>query len=218
MKIFDVNWHAVTAGPSPDKNQRTEIFLLGCEKAMSGNPCKGCFNKATWDASLAKYEHDPKDAALNAIKFSPNKYVTIGGGEPTDQIEDLLVFTKILKEHDYHIMMYTWRSLYDIIEGKYGDIFKSQFIQLIQQIDILVDGEFIPEQKLYIHDSPDGLFGSVGSGNQIIWDLKNSHQSFEEIIGFKMECLDSIGLSNKDELFYALKQEYKIEKIQLGGK
>ena len=44
LLIRDLKWSVKTAGPSPFNNERTELFLLGCKKAMSGKPCKGCFN------------------------------------------------------------------------------------------------------------------------------------------------------------------------------
>ena len=33
LKVFDVKWTSITAGPSPDSNRRTEIFLWGCNIA-----------------------------------------------------------------------------------------------------------------------------------------------------------------------------------------
>ena len=32
--LRECNWSVKTAGPSPDDNNRTELFLLGCNKAM----------------------------------------------------------------------------------------------------------------------------------------------------------------------------------------
>ena len=55
LRIFDIKWQVKTAGPSPNENKRIEVFLLGCDKAMQGNPCKGCFNSVTWDKSIAEF-------------------------------------------------------------------------------------------------------------------------------------------------------------------
>lgn len=216
MKIFDVNWKAVTAGPSPHNNERTEVFLLGCKKALEGNPCKGCFNQATWNANLATIEDTPEEAAENIFKYAPNKYITIGGGEPTDQIDELIIFTRLLKEKGYHVMMYTWRSLYAIIKGEYSEDFKLKFLTLMNSIDILVDGEFQEENKLYIHDQSDGLFGSVGSGNQIIWDVKAYHES-KRIVGQKMFNLTALQLNEHNELMFTVKNKDQKEIIELGG-
>jgi len=171
MKLFDVKWKIQTAGPSPDDNNRTEVFLFGCEKAKSGNPCKGCFNSVTWDDSVVTITHTPEEIAEKLIEFSPNKYITIGGGEPTDQIEELITLCKILKKNDFHILVYTWKSLHDIIEIKYGDYFREKTIKLLNYIDILVDGDFRIDEKVYNEDLGDGAFNSVGSANQIVWDV-----------------------------------------------
>lgn len=106
LRIFDIKWRTDTAGPSPNNNERIEVFLLGCDKAMLGNPCKGCFNSITWDKNKAEYSWDPIELAdmINEKCDPNNKYITIGGGEPTDQIENLIPLTKKLKEHGFHIL------------------------------------------------------------------------------------------------------------------
>ena len=113
LKIFDMRTNVTTAGPSPNNNERIELFLLGCRKAYSGNPCKGCFNSALWDHNKAEFSRDPIELAQWFIESIPKdrRYITIGGGEPTDQIEALIPFCKLLHENGFHIMMYTWREL-----------------------------------------------------------------------------------------------------------
>ena len=80
IKVFDVKLVATTAGPSPDNNARTEVFLFGCKKALQGDGCPGCFNSIIWDASKAEWSHDPVELAAELNKTTPNKYITIGGG------------------------------------------------------------------------------------------------------------------------------------------
>ena len=80
LKVFDIKLKATTAGPSPDNNQRVELFLLGCKKACNGDACLGCFNSITWDANKAEFSWDPAEVAERINVMAPNKYVTIGGG------------------------------------------------------------------------------------------------------------------------------------------
>lgn len=166
MYIFDVNWAAQTAGPSPYNNERTELFLLGCEKARSGNACKGCFNSVTWNIPSDATYYEPEACAENIIKYAPNHFVTIGGGEPTDQIKDLIVVCKILKENDFHVLCYTWRDSLKALNGEYGEDFKKDFLALLSYVDGFIDGEFILEQRCYDTSKNDGLFNSIGSANQ----------------------------------------------------
>ena len=42
---------------------------------------------------------------------------------------------------------------------------------MLPYIDMIVDGQFIQEEKLYQEYKGDGLLSSIGSGNQYIWDI-----------------------------------------------
>jgi len=216
LKIWDVNWVAQTAGPSPDDNKRTELFLLGCKKAMSGDPCKGCFQEALWDEKKAIYSHPVKEVISKINNFSPNKYVTIGGGEPSDQLEGLIELTKGLKKQGFHIIVYTWHSLADILsEKKYKlSLNKKQYLDFLNNIDILIDGQFKQEECNYIHNYSDGLLGSIGSGNQIIWDIKEYKKNKKNVLGYKLKDLIHISLKeDNNDLIYITKKECEPEKI-----
>ena len=229
LKVFDIRWRTDTAGPSPNNNERVEVFLLGCKKAMNGNPCVGCFNSPTWDDSIAKFSQDPIALADFIASTTTSRYLTIGGGEPTDQIESLIPFAKRLKEHGFHIMMYTWRSLKSIInEAKeiaisvyvdpvpsnknFSRGFIHNFKELLKHLDILVDGEFKQNECLYQEELGDGMLSSIGSGNQIIWDIKLTNDNKNENIiptyfGYKLEEL--VGLYIKpdtNDLVYITKE------------
>lgn len=187
LRIFDIKWRTDTAGPSPNNNERIEVFLLGCNKAMKGKACKGCFNSITWDKSKAEWSWDPVEVAdmINEGCDPNNKYITIGGGEPTDQIEMLIPFVKRLKEHGFHIMMYTWRNLLKAMscdfeyvipscvdEANYSYRLDLAIKDLLQYLDIVVDGQYMQEERLYQQELGDGMLSSIGSGNQIVWDIK----------------------------------------------
>lgn len=202
LRLFDINWKTQTAGPSPNNNERIEVFLLGCNKAMKGNACKGCFNSITWDSSKAEWSWDPYELAdmVNEGCDPNNKYVTIGGGEPTDQIEMLIPFVKRLKEHGFHIMMYTWRKV------ELLGIDNINHAKILNYIDILVDGEYKQEERLYQQDLGDGMLSSIGSGNQCICDIKHMREAGEAI---KYPMRDLAGLYIKpdtNDLIYITKE------------
>ena len=54
-------------------------------------------------------------------------------------------------------------------------------IILLDNIDILIDGKYVKEERIYIDDFEDGLYNAVGSGNQVIWDLKNKQFCIEGV-------------------------------------
>lgn len=193
MKIYNVKWNTKTAGPSPDNNERVELFLFGCNRAKEGNACKGCFNYNLWDDSIVEYQHSPEDIAGNIIKHSPNKYISISGGEPFDQKEDLARLVKILKSEGFNILVYSWRKIEDLIHLEDKDV-----DTILDNIDILIDDEYVEEENMYKEDSDDGMFSSVGSGNQTIWDMNNN-------IGYKLNECDALFMKENSELLYVLK-------------
>lgn len=188
IKLFDINWKCKSAGPSPNDNERIEIFLLGCLKAAKGNPCPGCFNSITWDSSKAQFSWSPIELADKIVETSSSRYITIGGGEPLDQLSHLTLLVKQLKLYDFHILMYTHYKLDDIKT-------KDDIKELIKYVDIVIDGEFKQEEKLYKENKNDGFFGSIGSGNQKIWDIKTMKSEY-------MKNLKSIRLDNDNNLIY----------------
>lgn len=200
LRIFDIKWRVTTAGPSPNNNERIEVFLLGCDKAMSGTPCKGCFNSITWDKSIAEFARDPIEVAdmINDGCDPNNKYVTIGGGEPSDQIEYLIPFVKRLKEHGFHVIMYTWRELRDILNPilrSYEVTMRARnFKEVLKYIDIIIDGEFKQDEVLWDINDSNTARNFVGSGNQIIWDVSSS-----VYCGYALRDIKSICLVKDDD-------------------
>ena len=164
---------------------------------MEGDGCPGCFNSTTWDISKAQWAYDPVELAAELNEIAPNKYITIGGGEPTDQIDDLIILCRELKKYDFHILVYTWRDLckarkeYTLPDmtdnnNKYP-IASFKINELLQYIDILIDGEYDATERLYKDEATDGFYGSVGSGNQKVWDVPNmDFRYMRDINGLKI--------------------------------
>ncbi len=200
MKIFDIRWSTKTAGPSPDSNNRTELFLFGCKKAKEGNPCKGCFNPSTWDDSIATKLYSPDEVAKQIAANAPNKYITVGGGEPLDQIDELIVLCNKLSKLNFHIMVYTHYKLEYLI----NDIrTMSKTWELLYNIHMLVDGEYESNERLYIEDAQDGLLNSIGSGNQYVWDL-SVYKTMGQITGYKMKEIKSLKVKDDYSLEFNL--------------
>lgn len=200
LRISDIKWRVTTAGPSPNNNERIEVFLLGCDKAMSGNPCKGCFNSITWDKSIAEFARDPIEVAdmINDGCDPNNKYVTIGGGEPTDQLEYLIPFVKRLKEHGFHILMYTWRdlkfTLKPILRSYEFTMLARKFKEILNYIDVIIDGEFKQDEVLWDINDSNTARNFVGSGNQVIWDLSSPCH-----YGYALKDIKSLCLVKQDQ-------------------
>ncbi len=211
LKVFDIRFDVTTAGPSPLDNRRIELFLLGCDKAMTGHPCKGCFNSKLWDANKAQHSFDAEELANWIIERTPEneRYITLGGGEPLQQIDKLIPLCKVLKENGFHIMMYTWRKLKyylnnakdlteDLNMAPESLNIRQKLPELLPYLDMIVDGQFIQEEKLYQEHKGDGLLSSIGSGNQYIWDINYYNKTgnyryyaMRDLKGLKVSELDN---------------------------
>lgn len=135
---------------------RYTIFVQGCP-----HNCLGCHNKQTHS-----FESGTKisiDEILNQIKsLTYINDVTFSGGEPFCQAKALSVLAKKLKIYNFHIVVYTGYTFEELFEST--DFY---IIDLLNNIDILIDGKFDINQK-----NLDLKFR--GSKNQRILDVKKS--------------------------------------------
>lgn len=223
IRLRDVRWSVKTAGPSPNDNLRVELFLLGCKRAMSGNPCKGCFNSSTWNDN-SEWTHDPVLMAKHINNMAPNKYITIGGGEPLDQIDNLIILCKELKKYGFHVIVYTWRDIDIIVEGvpiynigtayRRGlseeiynltrEVGRNRLRELMDTIDIIIDGEYKEEERMWDGSKEDGLLSSIGSGNQRVIELVKEDGHLKAI-GPYMRNIKSLKLGYDNKLEIVLK-------------
>ena len=136
------------------------LFTQGCPFH-----CKNCFNKETWDYDKGKeWTRKAENIFLNLIKPKYITRISFLGGEPLyyknlDKIVDLC--TKIKNTYpDKKIWLYSGYKFEDII----SDISRKN---ILQYIDILVDGQFIDKLK-------DLNLKFKGSKNQRVIDVKKS--------------------------------------------
>ena len=134
---------------------RKVIFAQGCK-----HHCKGCFNPSTHDFN-GGYECDT-DKIVERIN---NDYmidgVTFSGGDPFEQAE---AFAEIAKKinPELDIWCYTGYTLQELLD-KANE--KPEWVDLLTNIDVLVDGRFEEDKK-------DRNLKFKGSSNQNIIQLK----------------------------------------------
>jgi organic radical activating enzyme len=222
LKVYDIQFDKQTAGPSPNDNKRIELFLLGCDRAMTGNACYGCFNKPLHDANKAEHSFDPIELADWIAERTPinERYITLGGGCPLQQSDNIILLCKQLKSHGFHIMMYTWRKLKyyldttkdlteDLNIAPFSSYIRQRLPELLPYLDIVVDGEYIASERLYQGNKADGLLSSIGSGNQGIWDIQYYNKTGRHRAYF-MRDIDKIKINEfNNGLIYYLKGECK---------
>ncbi|MBO7672257.1 radical SAM protein [bacterium] len=108
------------------------IWFQGCSRH-----CKGCWAKATWDLT-GGFELDAEDI-LKDILFTPNiEGVTFLGGEPFEQADAVKFLAENLQKNGLGVVCFTGNKI-DEIERK----------DVLEYIDLLIDGEFMEEEKDY---------------------------------------------------------------------
>lgn len=125
---------------------RVSLFVSGCTHF-----CKGCFNSETWDFGYGNlYTEETEKEILEALKPSYIKGLSVLGGEPFEEANRLTVLGLLKKAREYYPEKSIWcYTGYDyekdllrwIAEGR------TEVEEMLFLIDVLVDGEFVEEQK-----------------------------------------------------------------------
>lgn len=147
---------------------RVSVYVSGCHFH-----CKGCHNKEAWDFNYGKkFDNSTIDYIIDLMKPEYIAGLSILGGEPLEPVnqEGLIPLVKKVKQiyPNKNIWCYTGYDFDKDILGKMYKEFKYTK-DLIENIDIMVDGEFIEEKKIV-----DLKFR--GSTNQRKIDVKASLQ------------------------------------------
>lgn len=155
------------------------FFVQGCPFH-----CKNCFNSETWDFNGGKeWTEETKNKFMELINRPYIKRVSFLGGEclADQNLDEILKLVKQIRISfpEKTIWLYTgfeWNQIMNIkvmqpifscedLENKIQNVLKRQ--EIIKQCDVLVDGEYIDEQK-------DLTLKWMGSKNQHVIDVKQS--------------------------------------------
>lgn len=135
---------------------RTVIWTQGCI-----HNCKGCHNPETHDPNKG-FLIDIEDLKKQIKDLKIQDGITLSGGDPLYQPEACLEIAKYCKSLGMNVWCYTGYTFEALIAR--GD---KTILELLKNIDVLVDGRFILEQK-----SLNLMFR--GSRNQRIIDVPRS--------------------------------------------
>ena len=141
---------------------RTAIYCAGCV-----NRCPGCHNPQSWD--IANGRNMTTEEILQVILADPFADVTFTGGDPMYQPEGFAELASAIKTTSKKtIWCYTGYTFEEIIKNP-------RQMNLLQHIDVLVDGRFIEalkDESLYFR----------GSSNQRLIDVQASLAQKKAII------------------------------------
>ena len=149
------------------------LFVQGCPFH-----CKNCFNSDTWDFNSGKeWTEEIKDKFMKLIDRPYIKRVSFLGGEcladqNLDGVLDLIKEIRI-SFPEKTIWLYTGYEISEIVKQEQyervsgvPDVWSKRW-EIIKQVNVLVDGEYIDEQK-------DLSLKFRGSKNQRVINVKQS--------------------------------------------
>lgn len=149
------------------------LFVQGCDRH-----CFNCFNSETWDFNGGKeWTEEAKNKFMELIDRPYIRRISVLGGEPLAEqsLDEVLSLIKEIRISfpKKSIWLYTGYELSEIIKQEQYEKVSgipsvwSKRWKIISNIDVLVDGEYIDEQK-------DLTLKWRGSKNQNCIDVKQS--------------------------------------------
>ena len=162
---------------------RTVIWTQGCP-----HNCKGCHNPETHDFNggvLVDVEEIKKE--IKSLEFQDG--ITLSGGDPFMQPEACLEIASYAQKLGLNVWAYTGFTFDQL---RVLSKSKPAIMELLKNVDVLVDGKFILEEKSF-----DVKYR--GSKNQRIIDVQSSLDQNEVVTIKKYEEKEIV--ANKELLF-----------------
>ena len=143
---------------------RVVLWVSGCS-----HKCKGCHNPITWDPKCGlEFDASARNEIFAELDKDYVSGITFSGGDPLHpaNIHDITELAAMIRQIYPHktIWLYTGYQWEEV-----------QYLDIVQYIDILVDGKFVEELK-------DNNLHWKGSSNQNVIDVKKSLRTGEIII------------------------------------
>lgn len=164
-------------------HKRLVIWTVGCTKH-----CKGCANPELWETFGRKDR--PVKTILQMVQNlhdqQPIEGITITGGDPLEQKEDLLQLLEGLQKMTEDILVYTGYTMQEL-ENLWSP---SELEQLKKNIAVLIDGRYIEE----LNEETAVLRGSL---NQNIIYFKEQYRTEYEQYLHKGRTIQNIYMGNQ---------------------
>lgn len=165
---------------------RTVLFVSGCT-----NYCKNCHNPQTWDFNAGQiFTNDILQQIIQSLQLDYISGLTITGGDPCHEknIETVANICETVKKSvpNKDIWIYTGYTMKQLLIEQKSNY---NYIKMLQNIDILIDGKYIQEQ------SPSTL-PFRGSDNQHQYKIVNNNKTIN---------ITNLDISNEIYILYKIK-------------
>ena len=154
---------------------KTSLFVSGCT-----HHCKNCFNSIAWDFNYGEeFTKEVEEKIIASLEPYYIKGLTLLGGEPMEIVNQKGLHDFILKVKETYpsktIWCFTGYLFEDLLEGGKQ---RCEYTQdILESIDVLVDGKFIEELKNL-------SLKFKGSSNQRTIDVKESLKQNKVVLLF----------------------------------
>lgn len=170
IRIADVESESIVDGPG----FRFAVYTQGCP-----HDCPGCHNPQTHAFKGGRLVEPQRLVEL--LESEPlNTGVTLTGGEPFCQAEELAKFARLVRKAGYGVWAYSGYTY----EQLTGDDAPEGASELLDLVDVLVDGPFV--QALSSYDAQ-----WKGSTNQRVIDVARSKAAGEVVLWEERSVLDA---------------------------
>jgi len=132
LRVFNIIKNTKVEGPG----NRYCIWVQGCSRH-----CKGCQAVHTWSQDKGEL-FEVEDIIEDIFKQNSIEGVTFLGGEPFEQAEALGLIAEKVNKQGLSIVCFTGGKLEELQENPINK-------KLLENIDLLIDGEFIEELTDY---------------------------------------------------------------------
>ncbi|MBD2328679.1 4Fe-4S single cluster domain-containing protein [Alkalinema sp. FACHB-956] len=129
---------------------RAVLWVQGC-----GRHCPGCFNSHSWPFEINQLV-SVDEVVRQVLREPRNQGITFSGGEPFKQAVALAQVAKQLKAQGLTVMSFTGFTL-EQLRSRQAPVGSQD---LLDQLDILIDGPYVASQAIHSPNSP------VSSSNQ----------------------------------------------------
>jgi anaerobic ribonucleoside-triphosphate reductase activating protein len=132
---------------------RAVVWVQGCNLK-----CSGCYNSASWSFAINQLISVDELAEIIVSNFH-NQGVTFSGGEPFLQAPALASLARKVRAEGLNVMCLTGFTL-EYLQSDFAPLGSQE---LLQELDILIDGKYVPSLAVNVPDSP------ISSSNQKIY-------------------------------------------------
>jgi len=160
---------------------RAVLWVQGCMRE-----CPGCFNPASWSFAINELV-EIETLVDRILSNGNNEGVTFSGGEPFWQAPALAELARRLKAVGLSVMSFTGFTL----EQLQGDYAPAGAQDLLDQLDILIDGAYVEALAI---NAPDSL---VSSSNQRVHVL---NPAFRDRLDWASDQMEIHILKNGDRI------------------